>query len=75
VAALKTESTNSIGVGHGYSASENAANDTAHIDEVTPESFAGRAVNLRPQFFMIQAVLPACAGPRGFDYQYVSIYG
>ncbi len=39
----------------------NAANDQRHtIDEVTPESFDGSiAVNLRPQFFTIQAVLPA----------------
>jgi NAD(P)-dependent dehydrogenase (short-subunit alcohol dehydrogenase family) len=39
----------------------NAANDQRHtIDEVTPESFdRSMAVNLRPQFFMIQAVLPA----------------
>ena len=38
----------------------NAANDQRHrIDEVTPEFFdASIAVNLRPQFFMIQAVLP-----------------
>ena len=39
----------------------NAANDQRHrIEEVTPEYFnASIAVNLRPQFFMIQAVLPA----------------
>ncbi len=39
----------------------NAANDQRHsIDEVTPESFdQSIAVNLRPQFFMIQSVLPA----------------
>jgi len=39
----------------------NAANDERHkIDEVTPEYWdASMAVNLRPQFFMIQAVLPA----------------
>jgi NAD(P)-dependent dehydrogenase (short-subunit alcohol dehydrogenase family) len=39
----------------------NAANDQRHtIDEVTPESFdQSIAVNLRPQFFTIQAVLPA----------------
>jgi len=39
----------------------NAANDQRHtIDEVTPESFdRSMAVNLRTQFFMIQAVLPA----------------
>lgn len=39
----------------------NAANDQRHsIDDVTPESFdASIAVNLRPQVFMIQAVLPA----------------
>jgi NAD(P)-dependent dehydrogenase (short-subunit alcohol dehydrogenase family) len=39
----------------------NAANDQRHsIEEVTPESFdQSIAVNLRPQFFTIQAVLPA----------------
>jgi NAD(P)-dependent dehydrogenase (short-subunit alcohol dehydrogenase family) len=39
----------------------NAANDQRHkIDEVTPEFWdRSMAVNLRPQFFMIQAVLPA----------------
>jgi D-xylose 1-dehydrogenase len=39
----------------------NAANDQRHkIEEVSPEFFdASIAVNLRPQFFMIQAVLPA----------------
>ena len=39
----------------------NAANDQRHrIEEVTPEYFdASIAVNLRPQLFMIQAVLPA----------------
>ena len=39
----------------------NAANDQRHrIDDVTPEYWdASIAVNLRPQFFMIQAVLPA----------------
>jgi NAD(P)-dependent dehydrogenase (short-subunit alcohol dehydrogenase family) len=39
----------------------NAANDQRHtIEEVTPESWdRSMAVNLRPQFFMIQAVLPA----------------
>jgi len=39
----------------------NAANDQRHrIEDVTPEYFdASIAVNLRPQFFMIQAVLPA----------------
>lgn len=39
----------------------NAANDQRHrIEEVTEEYFdASIAVNLRPQFFMIQAVLPA----------------
>jgi NAD(P)-dependent dehydrogenase (short-subunit alcohol dehydrogenase family) len=38
----------------------NAANDQRHrIEDVTPEYFdASIAVNLRPQFFMIQAVLP-----------------
>src|SRR5579862_2699698 len=38
----------------------NAANDQRHtIEEVTPESWdRSIAVNLRPQFFMIQAVLP-----------------
>lgn len=38
----------------------NAANDQRHsIDEVTPEYFdKSIAVNLRPQFFMVQAVLP-----------------
>jgi NAD(P)-dependent dehydrogenase (short-subunit alcohol dehydrogenase family) len=38
----------------------NAADDQRHsIDEVTEESFdASMAVNLRPQFFMVQAVLP-----------------
>jgi NAD(P)-dependent dehydrogenase (short-subunit alcohol dehydrogenase family) len=39
----------------------NAANDQRHkIEDVTAEYFdASIAVNLRPQFFMIQAVLPA----------------
>lgn len=39
----------------------NAANDQRHrIEDVTPEYFdASIAVNLRPQFFMIQAVMPA----------------
>ena len=39
----------------------NAANDQRHaIDEVTAESWdQSIAVNLRPQFFMIQSVLPA----------------
>jgi len=39
----------------------NAANDQRHrIEDVTPEYWdASIAVNLRPQFFMIQAVLPA----------------
>lgn len=39
----------------------NAANDRRHmIEEVTPEFWdESMAVNLRPQFFMIQAVLPA----------------
>ena len=39
----------------------NAANDHRHgIEEVTPEYWDhSMAVNLRPQFFMIQAVLPA----------------
>ena len=39
----------------------NAANDQRHrIEDVTEEFFdASIAVNLRPQFFMIQAVLPA----------------
>lgn len=39
----------------------NAANDERHaIEEVTPEYWdRSMAVNLRPQFFMIQAVLPA----------------
>ena len=39
----------------------NAANDQRHtIEEVTPESFdSSIAINLRPQFFTIQAVLPA----------------
>lgn len=39
----------------------NAANDQRHsIHEVTPESWdRSMAINLRPQFFMVQAVLPA----------------
>jgi NAD(P)-dependent dehydrogenase (short-subunit alcohol dehydrogenase family) len=39
----------------------NAANDQRHaIEEVTPDYFdQSIAVNLRPQFFMIQSVLPA----------------
>jgi NAD(P)-dependent dehydrogenase (short-subunit alcohol dehydrogenase family) len=39
----------------------NAANDQRHsIEEVTPEYWDGSmAVNLRPQFFMAQAVMPA----------------
>jgi NAD(P)-dependent dehydrogenase (short-subunit alcohol dehydrogenase family) len=46
----------------------NAANDQRHsIDEVTPDSFdQSIAINLRPQFFMIQSVLPAMrAAKRG----------
>ena len=46
----------------------NAANDQRHtIDKVTPEYWdRSMAVNLRPQFFMIQAVIPAMtAGGRG----------
>jgi len=46
----------------------NAANDQRHsIDEVTPEYWDhSMAVNLRPQFFTIQAVLPAMrAAQRG----------
>jgi D-xylose 1-dehydrogenase len=46
----------------------NAANDQRHsIDEVTPEFWdRSIAVNLRPQFFTIQAVLPAMrAAQRG----------
>jgi len=44
----------------------NAANDHRHkIEEVTPEFWdASMAVNLRPQFFMIQAVLPAMRAAR-----------
>jgi NAD(P)-dependent dehydrogenase (short-subunit alcohol dehydrogenase family) len=44
----------------------NAANDQRHtIEEVTPEYWdASIAVNLRPQFFMIQAVLPAMKAAR-----------
>ncbi|HEY1900970.1 MAG TPA: SDR family NAD(P)-dependent oxidoreductase [Terracidiphilus sp.] len=39
----------------------NAANDQRHsIEEVTPEYWdKSMAINLRPQFFMVQAVLPA----------------
>jgi len=39
----------------------NAANDQRHaIDEVTPDYWEkSMAINLRPQFFMVQAVLPA----------------
>ena len=39
----------------------NAANDQRHtIEEVTPESWdRGMAINLRPHFFAVQAVLPA----------------
>jgi D-xylose 1-dehydrogenase len=39
----------------------NAANDQRHsVEEVTPKSFDDSiAINLRPQFFTIQAVLPA----------------
>ena len=39
----------------------NAANDQRHtIEEVTPDSWdRSMSLNLRPQFFMIQAVLPA----------------
>jgi len=39
----------------------NAANDQRHsIEEVTPEFWEqSMATNLRPQFFMMQAVLPA----------------
>jgi D-xylose 1-dehydrogenase len=52
----------------------NAANDQRHtIEEVTPEYWdKSMAVNLRPQFFMIQAVLPAMRrGGARIDYQYV----
>jgi NAD(P)-dependent dehydrogenase (short-subunit alcohol dehydrogenase family) len=39
----------------------NAGNDQRHtIEEVTPESWdRGMAINLRPHFFTVQAVLPA----------------
>ena len=39
----------------------NAANDQRHtVEEVTPESWdRGMAINLRPHFFTVQAVLPA----------------
>ena len=42
----------------------NAANDQRHkVEDVTPEYWdASIAVNLRPQFFMIQAVLPCDEG-------------
>jgi len=42
----------------------NAANDQRHsIEEVTPEFWEqSMATNLRPQFFMMQAVLPAMRG-------------
>ena len=46
----------------------NAANDQRHtIEQVTPEYWdRSMAINLRPQFFMAQAVLPAMrAGGRG----------
>jgi NAD(P)-dependent dehydrogenase (short-subunit alcohol dehydrogenase family) len=46
----------------------NAANDQRHtIESVTPDSFdRSIAINLRPQFFMIQSVLPAMrAAQRG----------
>jgi len=45
----------------------NAANDQRHrIEDVTEEYFdASIAVNLRPQFFMIQAVLPAMKAAGG----------
>lgn len=46
----------------------NAANDQRHVtEEVTPEQWDSLiAINLRPQFFAIQAVLPAmrAAGPK-----------
>ncbi|MCA0275899.1 MAG: SDR family oxidoreductase [Proteobacteria bacterium] len=45
----------------------NAANDTRHeVADVTPESWdANLAVNLRPQFFAIQAVAPGMAAAGG----------
>ncbi len=44
----------------------NAGNDQRHsIEEVTPEFWdRSMAVNLRPQFFMVQAVLPAMRAAR-----------
>jgi len=62
VAELKSKVAEFIGVwGTVDVLVNNAANDQRHtIEEVTPEYWdRSTAVNLRPQFFMIQAVLPA----------------
>jgi D-xylose 1-dehydrogenase len=52
---------------------KNAGNDTRHtIEEVTPESWETLiAINLKQQFFMAQAVIPAMRErQRGLDYQH-----
>lgn len=62
VNALKASVNRAIGTLGGVDVLvNNAANDQRHtIDEVTPEYWdASIAINLRPQFFMIQSVLPA----------------
>jgi NAD(P)-dependent dehydrogenase (short-subunit alcohol dehydrogenase family) len=62
VAALKGAAREAIAALGGVDVLvNNAANDQRHrIEDVTEEYFdASIAVNLRPQFFMIQAVLPA----------------
>jgi D-xylose 1-dehydrogenase len=62
VRALQAAAAEAIGALGGVDVLvNNAANDRRHkIEEVTPEFWdASMAVNLRPQFFMIQAVLPA----------------
>lgn len=62
LAALKTVFEQAIAVlGRVDVLVNNAANDQRHtIDEVTPEQWDSlMAINLRPQFFAVQAVLPA----------------
>jgi NAD(P)-dependent dehydrogenase (short-subunit alcohol dehydrogenase family) len=62
VAALRSAVEQALGQFGGIDVLvNNAANDQRHtIEEVTPESFdASIAINLRPQFFTIQAVVPS----------------